>query len=70
MHNIKVYITTRDPILYDIYNKEKCEEYFGKDFLNEYGVEIPYNLLLDFEKAEILFMSVQDRILRFIKEKK
>lgn len=53
------YITTNDPVILIIYDKQKTIDTFGDDFLEEYGHNLPPELLsayfgnlLEFERIQ------------------
>lgn len=55
----KVTISTNDPIVYTVKDEQETIEYFGEDFLQDYGVEIPDELLQAYNKAYQEFWKVQ-----------
>lgn len=66
---VKVYISSSDSVLHVLYDDKCCSEYFGDDFLEEWGTEFPEELYLEYEEIYNKFMSVQNKISKFLKEK-
>lgn len=58
----KVYITTSDPVTHRIYDKEEVLELFGDGFMEEYGKEIPEDLLRRYKAAYYEFWRIQEEI--------
>ncbi len=56
------YITTGDPIVVSLYDKEMVIEYFGEDFLKEWGHEVPDDLVERYNKNQIEFKQIQNEL--------
>lgn len=67
---MKVYISSSDSVLHVLYDDKYCSEYFGGDFLEEWGTEFPEELYLEYEEVNNKFMFVQEKISKFLKENK
>jgi hypothetical protein len=63
------YISKHDPLEYYIYNKEECLDYFGEDFLEEYGHEIPDELLVRYQESVKVWNGIQKELKKIVKEK-
>ena len=64
---MKVTVHTHDPILKLIYPPEKTIDYFGEDFLEEYGIEIPDDLAKRAIESYKTMLEVQDELDKFLK---
>lgn len=64
---VKVTICTNDPVIYEILDKEESSELFGEDYIEEYGVEIPEDMLSQYKKTHREFGAIQDKIREIIK---
>ena len=64
----RVYFTTNDPIIDMIYDEKETEDYFGSDFLDEYGVEFPDDLLKKYQENFKEFQNIQKEIEKWMKE--
>ena len=64
-------ITTHnnDPFIEYIYDEEKTIDYFGEDFLVDYGIEIPDDFLERYNKVWDEFWKCQQELIKLIKEK-
>lgn len=58
----KVYLTTHDPITIRVYDKIECDELFGEDHLEDYGVNIPDELLEEYNETLRKFWAVQNKL--------
>jgi hypothetical protein len=58
----KVYITSEDPVTYRVYDEKEANELFGEGFMNEYGTEIPDNLLKRYKAVHYEFWEIQNEI--------
>lgn len=58
----KVYITSSDPVVNKIYSQEETEELFGVDHLQDYGTEIPDELLKLYQENIKVFWEIQDAL--------
>lgn len=65
---MKVTVHTHDPILTLIYPPEKTIDYFGEDFLEEYGIEIPDDFLARYNMAWEEFWKCQEELIKLMKE--
>ena len=57
---------THDPVLKLVYPPEKTIEYFGEDFLEEYGIEIPDDLAKRAIESYENMLVVQDELDEFL----
>lgn len=58
----KVYITTSDPITHYIYNEQESNDMFGADMLEDYGINIPDELLARYKANYSEFWKIQDEL--------
>jgi len=64
----KVYFTTNDPVIDMIYDEKETTYFFGSDFLDEYGVEFPDDLLKRYQNNFKEFQNIQKEIEKWMKE--
>lgn len=57
-----VYIQVSDPFIYEIQKRSEVIRIYGEGFLEEYGIEIPDELLREYEEVEEKFWIVQKKI--------
>lgn len=55
----RVTFSTNDPVVWTIRDEKTTIEYFGEDYLEDYGKDIPDELLEKYEKAYQEFWRVQ-----------
>jgi len=58
----RVTFHSNDPIIENIYDEEKTIEYFGEDFLEDYGIDIPDDLLERYTLNWLEFLKIQEEI--------
>jgi hypothetical protein len=58
----KVNISTHDPLVYTVMDEQTATNFFTKDYLDEYGIEISNELLTEYKKAYDEFWRVQNLI--------
>jgi len=63
--NNNCYIATTDPVHYKVYNKDEVEIMFGLDYLEDYGHEIPEDLLKRYKLAYIQFWNIQGELEKY-----
>lgn len=59
---VKVVITTVDPVHIKLYDKEECIDLFGLDYLEEYGISIPEELLNRYKEVSTQFWEIQKEL--------
>lgn len=52
-----------------VYSKNEVIEMFGEDYLEEYGYNIPDELLKEYSEASKLFRSVQQKLRKIKNER-
>jgi hypothetical protein len=63
----RVTLHTNDPVILNINDEEKCVDMFGEDFLQDYGVEIPNELLERYTINWLEFLKIQKEIEKYHK---
>lgn len=66
---MKYIVYTHDPILTLVYRPETSAEYFGEDYAEEFGVEIPDELVNRVIESYENMIKVQDELGKFLKGK-
>lgn len=59
MKTVRVNITLTDRRQYEIRDKEYCDETFGEDYLEDYGVDIPEDLVLQYKELMARLRPIQ-----------
>lgn len=59
---VKVYLTTNDPIVITVMDEKECNYMFGDDFILDYGVDIPEQLLKDYKRVYFEFQEIQEHL--------
>ena len=59
MKTVRVNITLTDRMQYELRDKEYCDETFGEDFLEDYGVDIPEALALEYKELMAKLRPIQ-----------
>lgn len=58
----KVYISTHDSFVFYVMDESECNDTFGDDYIQDFGVEIPDNLLQEYKQAYNEFWKVQEKL--------
>jgi hypothetical protein len=58
----KITLTTNDPVITEIRNSQETIDLFGDDFLDDYGIEAPDELIERFQKNYKEFKEIQAEI--------
>lgn len=66
---MKYTIYHHDPMLTLIYRPETSAEYFGEDYSEEYGIEIPEELVNRVIESYENMLKIQDELDKFLREK-
>lgn len=62
----KVYIVLHDPFLYKVYDEDETKATFGEGFLEQYGKEIPVELLIKYKSSHQKFWDIQREIEQYL----
>ena len=62
------YISTHDPVLWYIHPEEECKDFFGEDYIEDFGTYIDPTLIRRYKASFRAFMDIQDEIKRAIGE--
>ena len=68
MKTVRVNIHLADRRQYEIRTKEYCDEMFGEDYIEDYGIDIPESLALEYKELISKLRPIQ-KILRDIYER-
>lgn len=63
---IRVYPSTDDPVTYILYDLQEAINLFGKDWLEDYGINIPDALLSRYKATYKEFWKIQAEIKELI----
>ena len=66
---MRVIVSSGDPVLTVIYPKEKAIEYFGEEYLEDCGIELPDELVDRYVKNYQEMLDIHDEIDNLLKEK-
>lgn len=58
---------THDPMLTLVYLPEKTIEYFGEDYLEDYGIEIPDDLVNEVIKSYEDMLVIQNKLEKYLR---
>lgn len=59
------YITTNDPVILTIYDKQETIDTFGEDYLLEYGYALPPELINAYFENMIEFERIQKELEKY-----
>lgn len=60
----RVTLHTSDPVILDVYDEQKTTEYFGEEEIQECGIEIPDELLIQYQKNIEEFWKIQAKLMK------
>ena len=66
---VKVEISNGDPFIWTIYDEKESAELFGDDYIEEFGTEIPEELLQEYKKVSAEFWKIQSQIDKIMERK-
>ncbi len=58
----KIILTSSDPIVHRIYSPIESIDLFGEEYLEEYGIEIPAELLVKYLNNQEEFWQIQKEL--------
>lgn len=64
----KVTFTTSDPFITIIRDEKESIDFFGADYLNDFGVEVPQDLIERFKKNYEEFKLIQQELAPFTRK--
>lgn len=63
----KIIITSSDPIVHKIYSPIESIDLFGEEYIEEYGIEIPPDLLVKYLNNQEEFWIIQKELDKYVK---
>lgn len=63
----RVTVTSHDPITTVLYDEQESADLFGDDYIQEYGIEMPAELLNEYKRIYNEFWRVQKELENYLK---